>query len=370
LFSQDDIHLLEAFEEVNCIRPRCSSFTMPPTTVAVLYHWRVLAALISQLSLDQQRQISVLAVPTTFGGSPIQRLSTPLVMREPIIAFADSHFHLDSICSREGFRNFQDMENALHSPNLFLELGIANCVYPSNWKRMENLMNTEILPDVQNRVHFTFGVHPHFVLGNYSWEYLQRLLRHPRCVAVGEVGVDYTTTCSTCRPFCSTPQACSEQIVQAQVDFLGQLLPVVKQINKPLVLHCRDFGNGLAADRVLQLLQRHQMTNWPIHRHCFSGTRQELDVWAATLPQCRFGFTTTIQRVLNDSSLREGIARLPRDRLLLETDSPLLPPDRSQPLNTPWRIGTQAELLASLRGKPMAFILALTLANTRVLYNL
>ena len=113
------------------------------------------------------------------------------------------------------------------------------------------------------------------------------------------------------------------------------------------------------------------MTNWPIHRHCFGGSRQELDVWVQELPRCRFGFTVTIRKMLDDFPLREGIARLPsRERLLLETDSPLLPPDRSQPLNTPWRIGTQAGILAGLRGKPQQHILSLTLQNTKDLYQI
>jgi TatD DNase family protein len=369
-FDEDDIHLLQSYEAENKVRG--PHFNMPPAAVASLLHWRILGSLIKKLTPEQRKEIMDLEKYTTYEGSPILRLD----IRPPtaaILPFADSHFHLDSLLHKEGCSNFHELEQTLHSPGMLLQFGVANCVFPSNWWKMKVLMDKQLEEGIDTstlqRVEYTFGVHPHFTGSPFSWGHLKQLIRHPLCVGVGEVGIDHTTFCKTCRPACTTPTECAARMKATQLRFLKDLLPLVKGFGKTLVLHCRDKDTGEAAQQMLDLLHEYDLSQWPIHRHCYTGSAQELSTWSQQLPQCHFGFTTTIRKALTDKVLGRVITRLPRDRFLLETDSPYLPPDRRQPLNTPWRIDTQAGILASLRNRPLDHILSLTLDNARDLYS-
>jgi TatD DNase family protein len=193
------------------------------------------------------------------------------------------------------------------------------------------------------------------------------LLSHPRCVAVGEVGIDLTTRCQ-CRPPCWDPQRCYHLSIEAQKEFLAEVLALTRSLKKPLVLHCRDHGTGEAAQIVLAMLHQHQMTEWPIHRHCFTGTGRELRQWKEELPRCHFGFTSKVCEF--DQVLRAEVVHLAKERILLETDAPFLPPDPAQPLNTPWRISAQAMTLSEVCGVPLRLVLEQTTRNATMLYNL
>ena len=151
----------------------------------------------------------------------------------------------------------------------------------------------------------------------------------------------------------------------------------MKQLGKPLILHCRDGGTGVAARNTLDMLRKHDLTQWPIHRHCFDGTPEELAQWMTDLPCCKFGFTARIFKA--SPELKASIARLPWSRVLLETDAPFLPPPEDghdyqerggSRHNNPWRIHRQAREMSILTGKPLSAVLAETSANARDLYRI
>jgi Tat protein secretion system quality control protein TatD with DNase activity len=385
-FIEDDIHCMRIFEWCAATVPTHRFSIHPPNSVASLCHWRILAILISKLPSRCRAEVCEFNTSTTYTGTLVNTVDSPLFIRQDILKFIDSHFHLDKLCVKgSDMANFNLLEAKLGKTGYLLTNGIANCVFPDHWEAMEHLLDQE-----QGRIRYTFGVHPHLVRSiRWNWSDLERLIQHPQCIAVGEVGFDDTTQCK-CRVPCTDNELCRRQTTSAQQRFLMKLLPRVKALGKPLVVHCRDGGTGMAAKAMLAVLEQNEMTDWPIHRHCFTGTGEELEEWMRRLPHCLFGFTSLIQ--YSSCELRRVIIRMPANRILLESDAPYLPPRRSSSAdtnrillesdalnltpsragapNTPWRTQFQANILAGIRGKPLSLILAQTSQNARQLYRL
>jgi TatD DNase family protein len=89
---------------------------------------------------------------------------------------------------------------------------------------------------------------------------LRDLARHPRCVAIGEAGLDFNRNFS--------PPAAQERCLAAQLE-------LAEELGLPLFLHCRDAGERMAA-----LLRTHRRSS-PGVVHCFTGSAAELDEFLA-----------------------------------------------------------------------------------------
>ena len=74
----------------------------------------------------------------------------------------------------------------------------------------------------------------------------------------------------------------------------------------------------------LLILLEHCGASQPIHLHCF-GSRVS-DGWVAHFPKCYFGFTAAVRHFSGEQTL--GLKQVPNNRILVETDSPYLSPDR------------------------------------------
>ena len=130
---------------------------------------------------------------------------------------------------------------------------------------------------------------------------LRTLLAHPRAVAVGETGLDYHYGSETKRQ--------QRQLLEAQ-------LALAEELGKPVVIHCRasaaDTAAALGAFRGTVVL------------HCFS----EPDLLEAALERRYYvSFAGNVTYPKADT-LREAARRVPPDRLLAETDTPYLAPQR------------------------------------------
>jgi TatD DNase family protein len=188
---------------------------------------------------------------------------------------------------------------------------------------------------------------------------LKSLAANPRCIAIGEIGLDYYHVENP------TPDI-------QKVAFLGQLL-IASAARKPILIHCRTselatpaakekFGSADAWEDLLDLIATH----WQPHAlagimHCFSGTvehaRRSLDA----------GFYLSFAGNLTypaAKSIREAAAFAPADRILVETDAPFLAPipHRGQ-RNEPALVTHTAAALAKLRGLTPESLAALTTAN-------
>ncbi|HJP84254.1 MAG TPA: TatD family hydrolase [Fimbriimonadaceae bacterium] len=181
----------------------------------------------------------------------------------------------------------------------------------------------EQFPDV----YASSGIHPNSTADlSADWlDQLRDMLRHPNCVALGEVGLDYHWDFS--------PPVQQKQALEAQLD-------LAEELHMPVVLHCRKAYGDL-----LDLLESRRPAA-PLVFHCFSGTSD--DAGRAGDLEAYFGVDGPLT-YKNASELREIVRILPRDRVLIETDAPYLTPvpHRGKP-NRPAYVKWVNEMLASL----------------------
>jgi TatD DNase family protein len=175
------------------------------------------------------------------------------------------------------------------------------------------------------QVYAAVGRHPNAATGfdDNDLAELEALAAHPRCLAIGETGLDYYRD--------GAPRADQERAFIAQLE-------LALRVGKPVVIHTRE-----ADDDTLALLYEHAQ-GVKVILHCFSlGSRiaeclEQPDWWIS--------FAGNVTYPKNDD-LRAAALRVPAGRLLVETDAPYLSPVplRGKP-NVPANVRRTAELLA------------------------
>nr|XP_054752878.1 3'-5' ssDNA/RNA exonuclease TatD-like [Lytechinus pictus] len=139
-----------------------------------------------------------------------------------------------------------------------------------------------------------------------------------------------------------------------------------------LILHIRgnketDPMGTVPSQEVRRMLvdayvSRHQR----IHLHCCGLHPQEIAKWISAFPECRFGVTGTVLGF--SETQKDGVLRIPDDRLLLETDSPYLALHGLKRPNSPMYIGDIAREVARIRRDTTEYILRRTRENAFRLY--
>jgi TatD DNase family protein len=196
-----------------------------------------------------------------------------------------------------------------------------------------SLRAIEICRDTPN-LRAAVGFHPH-VIGDslekklptetqkiedqiHEWIiHLQKVLQNAptkKIVAIGETGLDYF------RIDLATQEAQHERALQQQL-FIEQIKLADSQL-LPLILHVRDTGETAYAD-TLHLLKENKKSNIPFILHCVSGSvsyvQDALEMGAYV------GVAGNVS-YKNATKIHEIVKSVPKDRLLLETDAPFLPP--------------------------------------------
>ncbi|TAK81513.1 MAG: hydrolase TatD [Betaproteobacteria bacterium] len=171
----------------------------------------------------------------------------------------------------------------------------------------ESLAATKIAE--QFDLHATTGVHPHHArdCGPQTIPALRDIAQHPRVVAIGECGLDFNRNYS--------PHPDQEKWFVAQLE-LGM------ELGKPLFLHSRD-----AHPRFYEILRTHRVQR--AVAHCFTGEKAELHAYLEL--GLYVGITGWICDERRGRHLLELVRDIPRERLLLETDSPYLTPRDLRP---------------------------------------
>ena len=200
---------------------------------------------------------------------------------------------------------------------------------------------------------FTAGVHPHHArdCNDRTIPELEKLSENPRCVAIGECGLDFNRNYS--------PHPDQEKWFVAQLE-------LALALKKPLFLHSRD-----AHPRFAEILRSHRVKK--AVAHCFTGEREELRAYLDL--GLYIGITGWICDERRGRHLLELVKEIPRDRLLLETDSPYLTPRdlRPQPQarrNEPAFLPHILKTVARALGRPADEVAAETARNAFELFSL
>ena len=205
----------------------------------------------------------------------------------------------------------------------------------------------------------TIGCHPHFAyhLGDTRVEQLTRLAREPNlAVAIGECGLDKG-------PNNQVPLYVQKKAFRCQ-------LKLALECQLPLVLHIRD-----AETEARQVLQEMKVPReWPIHRHCFTGSWSDASSWLELYPGSKIGITGLVT-FKGASSTHEVVRRIPLERLLLETDAPYFLPSkvprtgRNRPMANPGHIAHVAAQVATLRNVNIKEVLRANRQNISEVYK-
>ena len=174
-------------------------------------------------------------------------------------------------------------------------------------------------------VYAAIGCHPN-VAGELDTELLRELAAHPRCVAIGETGLDYYRD--------RAPRDLQRSAFEAQIE-------LARETAKPLVIHTRE-----AAEDTLDLLEE-RAEGVRVILHCFSLTEQfarciDAGYWLSFAGNVTYPSATAIA---------QAAAAAPLERLLVETDAPYLAPQsrRGKP-NEPACVVETAHFVAAARG--------------------
>lgn len=198
-------------------------------------------------------------------------------------------------------------------------------------------------------VFFTVGTHPHHAAeeADVTASEIAALTAHPKCVGVGEAGLDFF--------YDRSPRDVQETVFRTNI-------AAARQTGLPLVIHARD-----ADDDMIRIL-REEMGKGAFSAvlHCFSSGARLAEVGLEMGLYISFSGILTFKR---SDDLRAIAARAPMDRLLVETDAPYLAPDRWRgKRNEPAYVARTAEVLAEVRGVNLAEIAETTTANCHRLF--
>jgi TatD DNase family protein len=207
---------------------------------------------------------------------------------------------------------------------------------------LENVPRLFALADKRANVYCSVGVHPnHEIEAEPTVDQLCELAAHPKCVAIGETGMDFFRQ--------HVDPAIQEKRFRTHIR-------AAKQLNKPVIVHMREAD----AD-TLRVLKEEGVDNGIMH--CFSSTwevaRKVLDMGMSI----SFSGNVTFKR---NETLREVAAQVPEEALLIETDAPYLAPVPNRgKRNEPAYVRYVAECIADVRGTTIEYIAELGCENAR-----
>ncbi|KAM5290321.1 LOW QUALITY PROTEIN: putative deoxyribonuclease TATDN2 [Glossophaga mutica] len=264
--------------------------------------------------------------------------------------FIDTHCHLDMLYSKLSFKGTFTKFRKMYSHSFPKEFQgcISNFCDPCTIKDgLEKLLKEDM-------VWGAFGCHPHFA--RYYNEYQERnilkALQHPKAVAFGEIGLDYSYKCST-----PIPQ---------QHKILRQLQLAVS-LKKPLVIHCREADKDL-----LDIMKKIVPPDYKIHRHCFTSSYQVIEPLLEYFPNMFVGFTAVLTYT-SAWQARDSLKKIPLERVVVETDTPYflpygVPKSLCQYAHPGLALHTIQEI-AAIKDQPLYHTLATLRKNTSLLYN-
>jgi TatD DNase family protein len=182
-----------------------------------------------------------------------------------------------------------------------------------------------------------------------DWERVVELSGRPKVVALGETGLD--------RHWHYTP-------FDLQREWFARHLDLARDRALPVVIHCRDCER--------EIIDQLAALGRPVRGvlHSFTGQWEHAQAFLDLGLHLSFaGMITFTNRKLD--ALRDVAARVPLDRLLVETDSPYLTPHPHRgTTNEPARVAVTARRIAELRGLPFEELALATSSNARRLFNL
>ncbi|NLZ81583.1 MAG: TatD family hydrolase [Clostridiales bacterium] len=251
----------------------------------------------------------------------------------------DTHSHYDD----EAFD--KDREALLES---LPQNGISHIV--NIGASIETTKNTIELTNKYDFIYGAAGVHPSETaeLNEENFAWLREVLKLPKIVAVGEIGLDY---------FWDTPDR------QIQRIWFERQMELAKEVGKPMVIHSRD-----AAKETFDMIVAAGGKDIGGVIHCYSSSLEMAKEYV------KLGFYIGIGGVLtfkNAKKLKEVVEYLPIEYIVLETDCPYLSPEPNRgKRNSSLNLSYVVETIAQIKGMHYEEVAQKTNQNAKALYRL
>ncbi len=204
------------------------------------------------------------------------------------------------------------------------------------------------------RVFATVGLHPHDAeqMSDEAASKMRGWLQAPRVVAVGECGLDYF--------YENAPR-------EAQREAFAWHVELARELGLPVSIHVRD-READAYEEMLDIWQACGHGEVEGVLHCYTHDLPFAKRAIAANFHVSFSGILTFKR---DRGLRSVAAELPLERLMIETDAPLLAPEGHRGRrNEPAHVAVVGHTLAEVQGRPIDEIASQTAENARALFRL
>jgi len=275
----------------------------------------------------------------------------------------DTHAHLN-------FRAFKDDLDEVIKRTLEENVWLINV----GTKYETSKRAVEIAERYKEGVYAAIGLHPiHLATGlvkiktdpeeggfiakgeNFDKEKYKELAKSKKVVAVGEIGLDYYYKPKTKRKL--------ELFKQKQKELLLEQIKLVKELDLPVIFHCR-----MAHDDLIDILN----SQFIIHNfrfkgviHCFTGN------WEQAKRYLEMGFYIGFNGIIFKLDLDEIIKKVPLEKILIETDCPYLtPPQASKERNEPIFVKYVVEKIAENKGLNYEKIAEVSTLNSKKLFRI
>ncbi|MDP2864116.1 MAG: TatD family hydrolase [bacterium] len=223
-----------------------------------------------------------------------------------------------------------------------------------------------LLAEKYKNISATIGLHPIDVqnerFGKKVW---LKLAKHQKVVAIGEIGLDYYYKPKTKRKL--------ELFKEKQRTVLCQQLKLAKELNLPVIFHCRAAHDDLLVFLEDRKCNKSTGVNL-LHRgviHCFTGNWQQAERYLEM--GFYIGFNGIIFKSIEGINFEENIKRTPLDRILIETDCPFLTPPQAKPVqerNEPLYVKFVAQRIAEIKNLTFEQVAGKTTENAKKLFNI
>jgi TatD DNase family protein len=258
------------------------------------------------------------------------------------VTLVDSHAHLD----------IEDLDGGVDGVvERAAAAGVSRIVAVGLWRAPGSFGNALELARTRPAVFAaTAGIHPHECarVPEADWAESARLAADPAVVGVGETGLDYHYDLS--------PR-------DVQRESFRRSIRIARDVGKPLVVHVREADADCAA-----VLREEGVPTAGGVIHCFTGD------WPAARTYLDLGLHVSVAGIVTfktAEAIRDAVRRIPRDRLLVETDSPFLAPVPFRgKRNEPAHVLHVARKVAEIWETTLEEVALRTTANAKRLFRL
>ena len=249
----------------------------------------------------------------------------------------DSHCHLD----HEPL--LSDLANVIkRSKDIGIKKLLTISTSNESFVRILKLINEDEM------IYGTIGIHPHETINDkISSDFIvESFNKNPKIIGIGETGLDFFYNNSD---------------KNNQITSFKKHIEAAIQTNSPLIIHSRE-----AEDETFNILNKYKNKNLKILMHCFTGSK----LFAEKLLTLNAYFSASgIITFKNAQELQRTFKFLPKDKILIETDSPFLAPVPNRgKKNEPSFIDFTAQKLAEIRDVTKSEIINLTTSNFNNLF--